>query len=71
MASYPQQRIFNLAARLGITMREAGRLCALKGQRLRREKSRQCACIDMEKTEQERARAIRAMRWDLREEDAA
>lgn len=64
---YPQQRIFNLAARLGVTMRQAARLCAVKGARLRRERARQCACVELE---QQREREIRAKRWDLREDAA-
>jgi hypothetical protein len=68
MSAFPQQRIFNLAARLGITVREAARLCASKGARLRRERARQCACVGLDKSEEERDREIRARRWDLREE---
>lgn len=70
MASYPQQRIFNLAAKLGVTVREAARMCARKGARQRRERARQCACMDLDKPELERDREIRAKRWDLREDAA-
>jgi hypothetical protein len=66
--SYPQQRIFNLAARLGCTVREAARLCARKGARLRRERARQCACVGLDKAEVDREARIRALRWDLKDE---
>lgn len=41
--SYPFQRIQNLAKKLGISFREAARLCGRKGARIRQE--RQCACL--------------------------
>ena len=61
---YPQQRIFNLARRLGVTVSEAAQMCARKGARMRRQKARQCACLD----EDEKYRRIMAERWDLRED---
>lgn len=70
MPSYPQQRIFNLADRLHISVREAAQLCARKGARMRREKARQCACLP-EAGESAREERIRRLRWDLRTEDAA
>ncbi len=70
MASYPQQRIFNLAAKLGCSVREAARRCGRKGARVRAERARQCACVGLDKPEVDRDREIRALRWDLREEES-
>lgn len=70
-AYYPQQRIYNLARKLGVTVHEAAVICGRKGARARRERARQCACAQREADEEAR---IRAARWDLRhdfEEDAA
>lgn len=63
--AYSLQRIQNLARRLGITFREAAKLCGRKGSRRRRE--RQCACAAPGPTEAEQQRKILALRWDLRE----
>ncbi len=63
MPAYPQQRIFNLAARLGITVREEGALCGRKGARVRRMRARQCACLTPEQEEER----VRRLRWDLKD----
>lgn len=66
--AYATQRIFNLAERLHITVSEAARLCGKKGARVRRERARQCACVQTEPVESAKAARIRAARWDLRED---
>jgi hypothetical protein len=66
--AYPQQRIFNLAQRLGISVRDAASLCGRKGAR--RRAAKQCACLPPDAQEAERAERIRKLRWDLREDAA-